>query len=564
MDEYTSIFVESNEDMGILYDSYESLLPDTNSFLDKIEKYVNQLNSDPDKLDMDLKGDITDYKAKAMVKCKPAAIELKKIKSLTKKIKDYQSKLESTLSRFAKIKDSIAYGGSFSRAILHRPKVYSKEISEEKYGKINEAIRNVNRAMDWCEKVLIDLFNMTDQDLNILEIIDKVYAKKKIYEHYEMPKGVIEEDTADSVIPMNPSAGYEASWHNATHDKKTGTAAPYIKRNHDMANYGEDDVNPDEYKRPSAENDDSDDEEEIQKDTGMAGNTTPDSTGIEEPKEHETSSAPTSTGGTNNYYYYTYNNSLNKSHRDDHSVHTRTTTDDHSTGKHINSDNGLSAEDIQKIKKDDGMDHKLESAAPWELNLGIPEPMMEAVGDADDMKPESDHPIKDIATDIDRKTTKVQQKAKKAVQDTVNAGRAIAKPVVRTRDWISNMVVNWRDADETKVKEKMADPQQRKGLFNALRKAIRIGALAKAGLLLNPVILFLTVTKKIGDKKNSYRLRNEMIGELKTEMEVIDEKIKDAEAKGDNKAKYKLMRFKNEVNKKLLRVGGGTRWDKVI
>ena len=40
------------------------------------------------------------------------------------------------------------------------------------------------------------------------------------------------------------------------------------------------------YKRPSAENDDSDDEEEIQKDTGMAGNTTPDSTGIEEPKEH--------------------------------------------------------------------------------------------------------------------------------------------------------------------------------------------------------------------------------------------------------------------------------------
>ena len=709
MDEYTSIFVESTEDMGIQFDSYELLLGQTNTFLDLIEKFIDKLNKDPDTVDIDLGPDIKEYKTKALVKCKAKPIELKKIRQMMKKIMAYQSKLTETLHRYAKIKDSIAYGGNFTRAILKRPKVYSKEINEEKYAKINEEIRSVNRAMDWVEKVLIDLYNLTDQDLNILEIVNVTYNKTKIYESYKLPGGVVNEDVADSVIPMNPSAIDEASWHNATMDKKTGSAAPYIKRNHDMANYGEDDVDPADYKRPSAqqqseENDDSDDEKD---DSQSLPATTDDNIPAADAQIPDTKPADSTAdkGGVKNYYYYTYTNSLNKTHTDDHSTHNKTINDDHSTGKHINSDNGLSAEDIQKIKKDDGMYHKLESAAPWELDLGIPEPMMESqdsvftearawkkkcydhfhqvvvlskklamlidkrydantpaeqaeidkeidklgkiitlhqnkideireamkagvdeedpanvdlveefdklsedfihavtshafgdsqtkdihdkldrmeqifkkfkivitesaiteeVGDADDMKPESDHPVKDIAMDIDRKTAKMHQKAKKAVQDTMNAGRAIAKPINRTKDWISNMVVSWRDADETKVKERMADPQQRKGLLNAIRKAIRIGALAKAGLLFNPIILFLTVTKKIGDNKKSYRIRNEMIGELKTEMEVIDEKIKDADAAGDKNAKYKLMRFKNEINKKLLRVGGGTRWDKVI
>ena len=51
------------------------------------------------------------------------------------------------------------------------------------------------------------------------------------------------------------------------------------------------------------------------------------------------------------------------------------------------------------------------------------------------------------------------------------------------------------------------------------------------------------------------RLRNELISELKNELEVIDEKIKDADHNDDNKAKYRLMRIKNEIKKKLLRVG---------
>jgi len=252
---------------------------------------------------------------------------------------------------------------------------------------------------------------------------------------------------------------------------------------------------------------------------------------------------------------------MDNSSKDDHSIHK--SSYDSSTGKHVNSHNNNVEEVNNKEEKD--FEGLKESSLPWELNIGFEiKSINEAVGDADDNKPESDHPIKDILTDIDRATVKKQQQAKKKVQDIQNVGRAAMKPVNRTKEWIGNMIGKWKDADETNIKEKMADPHARSNLFTAIKKSITAGSLLKAGLLLNPVFLFLTVTRGIGKNKREFRIRNEMIGEIKTEISIIDEKIKDADSKGDNKAKYQLMRFKNELNKKLLRVGGGKRWAKLI
>ena len=47
-------------------------------------------------------------------------------------------------------------------------------------------------------------------------------------------------------------------------------------------------------------------------------------------------------------------------------------------------------------------------------------------------------------------------------------------------------------------------------------------------------------------------------------LEILDEKIRDADYKGDKAEKYKLMRFKNELNKKLIRVGGNRSIRKMI
>ena len=190
----------------------------------------------------------------------------------------------------------------------------------------------------------------------------------------------------------------------------------------------------------------------------------------------------------------------------------------------------------------------------------------EAVGDADDMKPESDHPVRETLQDVDRKLLKVQQGAKKKVQSVMNAGRTFMKPAKRTHQWVTKLVNDWKDNDENKIKEKLADPTARKNIFNAIAWSIKTGSFLKAGLLLNPIFLFLTITKNVGKNKKEFRLRNEMIGELKTELKVIDEKIKDADYNHDNQAKYKLMRLKNEIEKKLARVGGSyTRsWRKLV
>lgn len=464
--------------------------------------------------------------------------------------------------------------------IIEFDKWYDKNkkiIDKETHLEVNELRKNNNISGE------IDKLNRS-KALKTPGMRDSGVYKKEGYDFTE--------DIATSVVPMIPGVGNtqpieEGQWLLNTRNKKTGEIPGYLKRNHNIG-YGEDDgttpektdlhgdpisddspvdATLDDFKRPSFD------------DTA-----TPYS-GLEDEKDKVEDSISTTTApmtqedrnAINNFYYYTYNNSLNKnngsfnkdgSNHDDHSTHasTKRTIEDHSKNKRINSDNinGLpeDAENVDQPVK--------ESKDPCELNIfGYDDLFNEKVGDADKDRPESDHPVKDVLTDIDRNLVKKQQGAKKTVQNVQNAGRAFVKPIGRTKQWLTNMVNNWKDTDENNIKEKMADPHARSNLFSGIKKAVVGGSLIKAGILLNPVFLFLSATRGLGKNKREFRIRTEMIGELKTELEVIDEKIKDADRVGDNKEKYKLMRFKNELNKKLLRVGGGQgfgkkRWADIV
>lgn len=223
------------------------------------------------------------------------------------------------------------------------------------------------------------------------------------------------------------------------------------------------------------------------------------------------------------------------------------------------------AEQLLQKKKFHGPAHYIKKKAKKIASkFGEETEFSEASGDINDMKPESDHPIRDALIDIDRKTVKTQQAAKKKVQELDQAGRAFIKPVQRTGQWIGNMVHQWRDANENNIKEKLADPHARKNLFSTIGEAIKIGSLAKAGLLLNPIFLFLTITRGINNNKKIVRMRNEMLGELDAEMEIISEKIHQADLEKKYKEKYRLMRFKKELEKKKLRVGGGKKISRVL
>jgi hypothetical protein len=184
-------------------------------------------------------------------------------------------------------------------------------------------------------------------------------------------------------------------------------------------------------------------------------------------------------------------------------------------------------------------------------------------GDDPEM-PKSDNKVADVLTDIDRAMANRAAENKRTANKVVNVAKAAAKPFKRTAGWVDNIINRFRDANETNIKEKMADPHARSGIFNAIKKAILAGSLFKANLLFNPIFLFLAVTKRLYNKSNEARIRADVIGQIKAELEVLDEKIEDARRANDNSAKYKMMRFKTELQKKLIRVGGGSAVKKVI
>lgn len=426
---------------------------------------------------------------------------------------------------------------------------------------------------------LEDLISWKEYQMTTLtEEADIVNTYKEIISMYEEFDGLFDENVGDSVLQMLPrptggeavgsgkslKVSNESTWPSETTNKKTGSIPGYLIDNHDIG-YGEtegkdkktdDDPKDDleSYRRPSSKVNetpsDNDDSSSLEDDLTLDDNN-------DKPAGTNSNDSKAAQQAINNYYYYNYTNSLNKN------SNSYNTSDDHSTDKGDNRNNQIHD---NHSSGDNRGNHTsgLSESAPWELDIfKNPDVFNEDAGDADDLKPTSDHPIRDTLMDIDAKANKYQQAAKKKVQEVQNVGRAFTKPAKRSMQWIGQMCQKWKDADENNIKEKMVDPQSRKGIFNAIRAAIKYGSLYKAGILLNPVFLLLSVTKKISNKKNKNRIRSEIIGELKTEMEIIDEKIQDADRDGDRQAKYKLMRFKNELHKKLLRVGGSPDYEKV-
>ena len=120
-------------------------------------------------------------------------------------IKEYRNDVDDLLNRLAKLKNKTSFGGNWYRFGINRPKTYSKDINNDDHETINRNIRNVDRALDWVEKIIIDLYNMIDQDLNILTIVDKIYGKQHIYESYLTEEIEIKDDseTEESDEPPN-------------------------------------------------------------------------------------------------------------------------------------------------------------------------------------------------------------------------------------------------------------------------------------------------------------------------------------------------------------------------
>jgi hypothetical protein len=364
----------------------------------------------------------------------------------------------------------------------------------------------------------------------------------------------LDSDTARIVFMEKDHPSVPMSEAPTTSNKKTGKAPDYLRTNHDMG-YGEEDDIPksghdlydaeenierpdwakDSYKFPdaSSSSDDkpSDDPPKAASDSGQSSSSSSNSGHQQTPHN-----PPVGSTVTNYYNYYRSFNrdSDNFTHSDNHSQRTKNTN--------IKTIGDPSRVDEAGILSVDPIGDML-------LEFGSkPAPK-----------------LTDMALDVDRATVKTQQAAKKGVQRVANLGKAIAKPFVRANNWITNMIREWKDKDENALKEKISDPHARSTLWEGIKKAIAVGSFAKAGLLFNPIFLGLAILKKVGRNRKDARIRAEIIGELKTELAILDKKIQTADYNNDMKNSAKMMRIKNELEKKLIRVAGDqTKVSKII
>lgn len=355
------------------------------------------------------------------------------------------------------------------------------------------------------------------------------------------------------------SVSFTEALSSNTRNKKTGKAPGYLKNNHDLS-YGEDD--------------DTDNSDDVGDD--IFGDHIDDT-----PKEKKTSKTEPEpyqyddidddspdnaekdkpASGANYYYYnYNYTNSNNTSSKSHNDYSTHTSHDSHDKKYHTinntNSNNVTKTVDSHNQKNDNSTNKRVHSHDYGDHHEESVQLYHEEVGDADDDKPESDNPIRDTMMDVDRKVSEGIGSLKRGAGKVRQTARAVTKPFKRVLNFIDAQIEKWRDSNENDIKEQLADPHQSNSLIKAFKSAVKYGAIYKAGLLLNPIFIFLAAAKHLDSRNNKFRIRNEMIGELKTELQVLEEKIKDADANKDRKAKYQMMRLKNELTKKLIRVGG--------
>lgn len=277
---------------------------------------------------------------------------------------------------------------------------------------------------------------------------------------------------------------------------------------------------------------------------------------------------------TNNYSNSFNRDSYNTSTKTDSStgktttIHNTNSNNDSSRGKMTNSrvhkvpnnkDTAINNNNNSTVTSDDTKD-SIDAAVNeyYRLSSGVSiqdlfvfleseEPLSEKHGDAG-KPPKGD--LLTTAMDADRGTLAIQQKAKKGVQKVVNTGKAIMKPVTRTKQWLTKIVDSLIKRDEDRVKaEIIENPSYRTALYKASRIALKLGLTAVAytvsGYLAGAYLVLQGA--KYADKQ---RLRKEVESEFGTELEILDDKIELAgrdNTPESRKAKWQMMRLRNKM-----------------
>lgn len=141
-------------------------------------------------------------------------------------------------------------------------------------------------------------------------------------------------------------------------------------------------------------------------------------------------------------------------------------------------------------------------------------------------------------------------------EERQNAFKAVAKLPANFMKDIKNEVHKLDEADDDRRKSFMTEPGYRKKIFRNLRLAVLYGGAAATKLSLVPVV----ATCRHFSKQKDRRIRNELVREIQTDINVCEEKINDAQANEDKQEKYRLIRLRDQLKAELARVRLNSRY----
>lgn len=172
--------------------------------------------------------------------------------------------------------------------------------------------------------------------------------------------------------------------------------------------------------------------------------------------------------------------------------------------------------------------------------------------------------IQNKAIDMDVKMQKAAGNAGQKATELKNAGKAVLRLPGNILKKMKTGIEEWNTMDEEKRKEKILRPGYRTQIFKLLKTAIMYGAIWqwKKYMVIVTWICKHTILHPFfkASKQRSERLRNELTAELETEIAVTEEKINDANANGDQKQKYELIRIKKKLEAEKVRVSTNSKY----
>jgi hypothetical protein len=176
--DFPILFMESNEHVGLLYNRYKFIPNEIDLFMNLLDHQILKLKKGEEVGCVEIRETLERFNNTCKINVNnPDLIDIPDVKYMRQILVDFRKNVNRLFNRYYKQRDR-ATPSTGLKGILSRPKIHSMH-DEESYIRINNEIRIINRSLDWIEKVLFDLLNLVNQDINVLSVIQKVYFSEK-------------------------------------------------------------------------------------------------------------------------------------------------------------------------------------------------------------------------------------------------------------------------------------------------------------------------------------------------------------------------------------------------